>query len=511
LKIRFIHRLKTKFIINILIFFIIFLFTIFYLYSSFRDKIILELQIKLQNIAKIILFNTIEDSEREYLIKTKSPDIENPVLKNLQKKLFKIKELLELQNIYIINQDLEFLVIADTTYYPSSINFQKDKFEIENALKTGKIQVSRLFRTYQGKYILLCYAALDSIADKSEKKNLLVVEASSDLFEVLNKIRQKLLLIIALSLTILLISSLFFSNQVISPILAMIKKIEKISEGNFNERIIISQKNNELNFLAEAFNQMLDNISKLNQILKEKEYNATKRAETIEMKFKESEYLYFLGTMAAIVAHEVRNPLSGISGYVELLERKISEKNENTERLLNKIKEEIKKLNKVTTDFLFLAAPKKMELIKTDIRKMIIDILKLLEKEINVKNIKIENNIKEETFILCDIVYFEKALINIIKNAIAAVDEKNGKIIFECFEKKENNKKYFVLNIKDNGKGIDEETKERLFSLFYTSKKHGTGLGLVITKKIIELHNGAIDIFCDRGYTTVNIILERGE
>ncbi len=152
-----------------------------------------------------------------------------------------------------------------------------------------------------------------------------------------------------------------------------------------------------------------------------------------------------------------------------------------------------------------------MELIKTDIRKMIIDILKLLEKEINVKNIKIENNIKEETFILCDIVYFEKALINIIKNAIAAVDEKNGKIIFECFEKKENNKKYFVLNIKDNGKGIDEETKERLFSLFYTSKKHGTGLGLVITKKIIELHNGAIDIFCDRGYTTVNIILERGE
>ncbi|HON57867.1 MAG TPA: HAMP domain-containing sensor histidine kinase, partial [bacterium] len=339
-----------------------------------------------------------------------------------------------------------------------------------------KIQVSRLFRTYQGKYILLCYAALDSIADKSEKKNLLVVEASSDLFEVLNKIRQKLLLIIALSLTILLISSLFFSNQVISPILAMIKKIEKISEGNFNERIIISQKNNELNFLAEAFNQMLDNISKLNQILKEKEYNATKRAETIEMKFKESEYLYFLGTMAAIVAHEVRNPLSGISGYVELLERKISEKNENTERLLNKIKEEIKKLNKVTTDFLFLAAPKKMELIKTDIRKMIIDILKLLEKEINVKNIKIENNIKEETFILCDIVYFEKALINIIKNAIAAVDEKNGKIIFECFEKKENNKKYFVLNIKDNGKGIDEETKERLFSLFYTSKKHGIGL-----------------------------------
>ncbi|HON56504.1 MAG TPA: hypothetical protein PLJ38_05745, partial [bacterium] len=84
----------------------------------------MELQIKLQNIAKIILFNTIEDSEREYLIKTKSPDIENPVLKNLQKKLFKIKELLELQNIYIINQDLEFLVIADTTYYPSSINFQ---------------------------------------------------------------------------------------------------------------------------------------------------------------------------------------------------------------------------------------------------------------------------------------------------------------------------------------------------------------------------------------------------
>ncbi|HPG31028.1 MAG TPA: histidine kinase dimerization/phospho-acceptor domain-containing protein [bacterium] len=371
-KIRF--GLKTRFIIYILIFFVFLNGIIIYLYFTLKKRISLEIEKSLNGAAKIILIHSLNDNIKSYIFKAENPSPDNSILKNLTNSFLFIKKELKLDNIHLIDNNLKILATTGLDYSSENLKLKKDEFEIREVFKTGSQKISELFESYEGKNILICYSPVDIFGMTGA---VLAVEASNELLGVFNRLFDDILITTAISFAFILFISVMFSKYILKPIDKIVRYVKSVSTGNFNSKIVVSKRADEINFLAESFNEMVENILALNKALKEKESAATIRAEIMESKLKESERLYFLGTMAAVVAHEIRNPLSGISGFLELLERKI-EKNEHTSRLVNKIKIEIEKLNKVTTDFLFLSADKKIEKKKIYLAEIIKNCISLL-------------------------------------------------------------------------------------------------------------------------------------
>jgi PAS domain S-box-containing protein len=205
--------------------------------------------------------------------------------------------------------------------------------------------------------------------------------------------------------------------------------------------------------------------------------------------------LVSVGTMAASIAHEIRNPLNGIEGFASLLERELEGDNL---RLIKHIIKGTKNINKIVTDLLFLARPIKLNLRRDELPRIIDKALLFVAQELGHKgsrNIQIEKDYDScEDIILCDTDRLQQAFLNILLNAIQSMPE-GGKI--KIFTRKSTTKDIPIIQIGfvDTGDGINDGTIKKIFEPFFTTKDDGTGLGLAIVRKIIELHEGRINIF----------------
>ena len=205
--------------------------------------------------------------------------------------------------------------------------------------------------------------------------------------------------------------------------------------------------------------------------------------------------LVSVGTMAASIAHEIRNPLNGIEGFASLLERELEGDNL---RLIKHIIKGTKNINKIVTDLLFLARPIKLNLRRDELPRIIDKALLFVEQELGHKgsrDIQIEKDYDScEDIILCDTDRLQQAFLNILLNAIQSMPE-GGKI--KIFTRKSTTKDIPIIQIGfvDTGDGINDGTIKKVFEPFFTTKDDGTGLGLAIVRKIIELHEGRINIF----------------
>ena len=205
--------------------------------------------------------------------------------------------------------------------------------------------------------------------------------------------------------------------------------------------------------------------------------------------------LVSVGTMAASIAHEIRNPLNGIEGFASLLERDLEGDNL---RLVKHIIKGTKNINEIVTDLLFLARPIKLNQRRYELPRIIDRALLFVDQELGHKgsgNIQIEKDYdRSDGFILCDPDRLQQAFLNILLNAIQSMPE-GGKI--RIFTRKSTTKDIPTMQIGfvDTGDGINDGTIKKIFEPFFTTKDDGTGLGLAIVRKIIELHEGRINIF----------------
>ncbi|MFV1975987.1 MAG: nitrogen regulation protein NR(II) [Candidatus Scalindua sp.] len=205
--------------------------------------------------------------------------------------------------------------------------------------------------------------------------------------------------------------------------------------------------------------------------------------------------LVSVGTMAASIAHEIRNPLNGIEGFASLLERELEG---DSLRLIKHIIKGTKNINKIVTDLLFLARPIKLNLRRDELSRIIDKALLFVDQELGHKgsrDIQIEKDYDScEDIILCDTDRLQQAFLNILLNAIQSMPE-GGKI--KIFTRKSTTKDIPIIQIGfvDTGDGINDGTIQKIFEPFFTTKDDGTGLGLAIVRKIIELHEGRINIF----------------
>jgi PAS domain S-box-containing protein len=220
-----------------------------------------------------------------------------------------------------------------------------------------------------------------------------------------------------------------------------------------------------------------------------------------EERLNRTEKLSVVGELSASVAHEIRNPLTSLKGFVQLLQMEDDKHQDYYQIMLD----ELNRINHIVGELLLLAKPQHLQYTKLAIQKILKDVISLLGVEATLYNVQIESNFpKEDLIIECEPNQLKQLFINLIKNSIEA--STNGGTIWISLDQIENNQ--VSITVKDNGCGISKERLEKIGEPFYSSKEKGTGLGLTVSYKIVQSHKGTIhfESEIDVG-TTVEIIL----
>ncbi|MED1472139.1 EAL domain-containing protein [Bacillus salipaludis] len=213
-----------------------------------------------------------------------------------------------------------------------------------------------------------------------------------------------------------------------------------------------------------------------------------------------SEKLSLVGELAAGVAHEIRNPLTSIKGFIQLFQQ-----GPLKEEYYNVILSEFNRIEDIIKEFLSLAKPQEIQLKQVNISTLLKEVETLLESEAHLKGIQffIEMEPKLPS-IMCDANQIKQVLLNLCKNSIEALDFNRRGII--TITVRIENGENLLIQVRDNGVGISEERIKRLGEPFYSNKEKGTGLGLMLCMRIIRQHKGTITFESIENLgTTVNI------
>jgi two-component system, NtrC family, sensor histidine kinase PilS len=210
---------------------------------------------------------------------------------------------------------------------------------------------------------------------------------------------------------------------------------------------------------------------------------------------KRKDRLAALGELSARMAHEIRNPLTAMSGAVQLLSEHGTLAGSD-KRLLTIILRESDRLNKLISEFLAYARPPQPDKTVIDLYKLIDDMVLLLATDSKFHGVKVVNQVPQNIRILADENQIKQVLINLLYNSVEA----SGSIIsVDAFVNKvqidsQNTSEFTVIAVSDNGTGVPDEIVRNIFEPFWTTKPEGTGLGLAIIYRIIEGHSGRIII-----------------
>jgi len=229
----------------------------------------------------------------------------------------------------------------------------------------------------------------------------------------------------------------------------------------------------------------------------------------------QSEKLAVMGQLAAGVAHEINNPINGIITYLHLMLKQLAEKKmdpEVWEKNLRLVERETIRIGRLVRNLLNFSRKTEPELGSVNLKRLLNETLPVLEDQFLIKNIKISEKCEDEIpDVLGDHSQLQQVVMNLIVNAIQAVDNGGCIDVALAAEGAKGSECFVALEIKDNGVGIPEEDLENIFDPFYTTKtgeKGGVGLGLSIAKQIIKAHHGRIRIQSKVGKgTTVSIRL----
>ncbi|MDI6860539.1 MAG: ATP-binding protein [Caldisericia bacterium] len=268
--------------------------------------------------------------------------------------------------------------------------------------------------------------------------------------------------------------------------------LELFNKGKLKEKRVKIQKEEKIfNIFSTTFNT--------DEILITFE-DVTEEVKLLEEK-RRTEALKTLGIFTTGVAHEIRNPLTAIKGFTQILEKKF-EKDSDELKYTRTILNEVKRLEDIIKDLLMYGRPSPPNKVLSHISSVIKDSISLLQEKISEKNMNIELDINFDPKFNFDPKQMEQVLLNLILNAIESSDY-NGKIIIKT-------KRYedgILIEVRDFGFGIKEEDKEKIFTPFFTTKEKGTGLGLPISQKLVEMHNGKIWFNSDQNGTSFFVYL----
>lgn len=272
--------------------------------------------------------------------------------------------------------------------------------------------------------------------------------------------------------------TLYLSNQALKPLPTLIDGVKKIADGDFNQSLKISTNaNDEFSILAREYNRALVALAERDR-----------RLEKQQKDFLQTERLAAVGQLSAEVVHEIRNPLNAISLNIDWLQNELQGTGEEIAQVLTSVSREIERLHQITECYLVRARVPTREGQRAPVNEAIKEVIDFCDQEDKVSNIEVATSLSpEEFFVATDKSRFKQALLNILKNAKEAMP-RGGKILVTT----EVLNNAYRIQVKDSGSGMSATTRHQSFRPFFTTKTNGTGLGLSVTRSIVEEAHGTI-------------------
>ena len=264
-----------------------------------------------------------------------------------------------------------------------------------------------------------------------------------------------------------------------SPLTEMKQTVARIRAGDLFARVSFADRKDEIGDLGCNFNEMV----------RELQDNRAEIESLHRTQMSRAEHLASLGELAAGIAHEVRNPLAGIAGAVEVIGQHLPAGSSHRE-VLQEVRKEVQRIQLLLSDLLQYARPRPLQFLRSDLGDTIEQAVMLARQQVGQRDIQIEFA-KPEGLppVEHDAALIEQVALNLLVNAIQAM-ERAGSIRVRM----ETRDGLVGFQVADSGRGIAPDVLPKIFRPFYTTKGHGTGLGLSLAKGIVEQHGGSIEV-----------------
>lgn len=416
--------------------------------------------------------------------------------------------------ILVSSRSYEVMGVPSFTNYKSSTEYREGFLK---AIKTDRVTYSDLYRDRFGLWIT-AFSPIKN--EQGELVAVLSIDANASIIESFQKKIALYLMIVFVFISAIVYFILKRGlNVVLEPVNELIKGINEVSHGNFDFKLQVKDES-DLSLLSEKFNHMtkqlgiiFDRLSttseqfgnenrQQNQLHKFEE--ALDEMENIIQKSKlqkelqRAEKMNAIGQLAASVAHEIRNPMTVVKGFLQIFLSK-DELSKEEHMYIKLMLEELNRAENIINDYLSLAKPDIEHIEKVDARELgnkVMDLMNsyaMMSKSIDMKMVA-----SESVFLKGNASELKQVLINILKNGIEAM--KDGGTLNLRIYKEES---FGVFEIEDTGIGMTQEELDRLGTAFYSLKEKGTGMGLMVCYQIIERMRGMIEVRSEKGTGTL--------
>jgi hypothetical protein len=372
--------------------------------------------------------------------------------------------------------------VGDVDFFLKNQHFVRE--EIVH-LQNGKREKERIY--YFNTPILNRPECYQCHSQKEEIIGVLSVgNTLQDMDEEISKVKKEAVLIAIMTIGVLSSAlGLFFLRFVNLPITKLINGMKKVEAGDLNVRVDFQRKD-EIGKLGDSLNNMIEKLSTAKEEAEQYHQELIQRADRMAT----------IGELASGIAHEIRNPLAGIQGAIQILAEGFP-KEDGRRQVTDEIQKQIYKLERLVKDLLNYAKPVPVNYLPIEVNQLVDKVLIFfINQRGRSEDLKIEKNFFSPLpKIMIDPNSMEQAFLNIILNAQKAMA--NGgtlKVSTRHLNQGEGERNEVQIIFEDTGPGIAKENLPKIFNPFFSTRPDGTGLGLSITKNIIDQHGGRIEV-----------------
>lgn len=362
--------------------------------------------------------------------------------------------------VFIANPDRLSIVDTDQTAFGESIYvLNAHQREFDSVLESGEAKTTVLFSS-EGGFNKMGFAP---IILEDEVIAVIGVEGSATYFTLLNNLATVLFVLVVVAMLLVVVVAATYSKRITHPVGELVAAARRLGKGELEEPVKIESANDEIGFLTQSFEEMRKDI--------------VRRDEQMQM-------------MLSGIAHEVRNPLGGMSLFCGLLKEDL--KDQPTPMIqVEKIEKELGYLEHVVTDFLEFARNVPVVPERFPAKDFLVDVVSLLENDASHAGVELVWDVEPfDLEISGDLEKLRRAVINVVRNACQACSDGDEIKITVAAPSTRTR----VLTIQDTGPGIDESDLERVMTPFFTTREKGSGLGLALTRRIVDQHRGEMTI-----------------
>ena len=276
------------------------------------------------------------------------------------------------------------------------------------------------------------------------------------------------------------------------PLIELQEKIAEVGEGDLNVTVRFAKRDDEIGDLGRNFNRMVTQLRESREEIENLHRTQMSRAE----------HLATLGELATGLAHEIRNPLAGIAGVIDIVARDLPATSP-ARAVIKDVRQEISQINHIVGELLQTARPHPPQTRRSDLNITVEHSVMLARQQALAKAIEIVLKMNPDLpEVEHDGDQIHQVLLNLLLNSIQAIDGQ-GKIVVEI----EARGGLAAISVSDTGRGISSENLPNIFRPFYTTKGNGTGLGLSLARRIVEEHQGSIEVTSSVGKGTKFTVL----